>query len=70
MLFETLRTMSKARPFKLVFLLQLPRPPSRGDQQRFELTLAAVTEKGLLDFLDSPPIIRSVEPYPLVHPYP
>ena len=54
-LFKILRTMSEVRPFKLVFLLEGP-----GSHQR-ELvgTLESANAIGLLDFLDSPPIIRT-----------
>lgn len=69
-LFETLRTMNEVRPFELVFLLQLPHPLSRDGRRRFELSLETIIAKGLLDFLDSPPVIRIVQPYPLVLPYP
>ena len=56
-LFETLHTMHKVRPFKLVFLftdpdfLQEARRKSVG-------TLDSVTARGLLYFLASPPTIR------------
>ena len=57
--FETLRTMKGIRPFKLVFLLNIPSPPydQRGRWRLVE-TLDRVRSKGLLDFLDSPPIVR------------
>jgi hypothetical protein len=60
--FETLRTMNEVRPFKLVFLLEAPEK-NRGEAQRM-LTeaLDLVTARGLLDFLDFPPIIRSTSP--------
>lgn len=69
-LFETLLTMNEVRPFKLVFLLQLPRPPSREERRGFEQVLATVAAKGHFDFLDSLPTIRLVQPHPLVQPYP
>ena len=69
-LFETLYTMHKVQPFKLDFLVQLPHPPSREGRQGFELALGELTEGGGFDFLDSPPTVRLVQPYPLVHPYP
>jgi hypothetical protein len=56
---EALRTMNEVRPFKLVFLL-MARAPSQ-EEARLELkgALDSATAKGLLDFLDSPPAIRS-----------
>jgi hypothetical protein len=58
-LFGTLRAMSKVRPFKLVFLVAAP-DLSLGEVRR-ELAgaLDSATARGLLDFLDSPPAIRS-----------
>lgn len=70
MFFGTLRAMYEVRRFNLGLLVQVPHPTSRERRERFELALAAVTDKGLLDFLDSPPTVRLVQPYPLVHPYP
>ena len=67
--FETLRAMKEVRDFNLVFLLQIPNPPTR-EGRRFELALAEVNAKGLLDFLDSPPTVRVIEPHPLLQPYP
>lgn len=63
-LFRTLRTMHKVKPFKLVFLLEVP-DLHRGEGQR-ELAgaLASVTASGLLDFLYSPPTIRTARPQP------
>ena len=57
MLFETLRTMNEARPFKLIFLFL--------GEAREELAgaLDSVIARGLLDFLDSPPTIRSAQFY-------
>jgi hypothetical protein len=58
-LFETLRTMDGIRPFKLVFLLVAP-DSSLGKARRILAgALGLVTAKGLLNFLDSPPTIRS-----------
>jgi hypothetical protein len=70
MLFETLRAMNEVRPLNLFFLIQIPHPPSREGQRRVELALEAVTAKGLLNFFDSPPSIRVVQPHPLVYPCP
>ena len=56
-LFETLRTMSEIRPFKLVLLFELHRFPARGTEERQKLTelLRLVATKR---FFNSPPIIR------------
>jgi len=66
-LFETLRAMNRIRPFKLVFSI----PVSdffQGEMRRIFLgevrrklteALDSVAADGLLDFLDSPPTIRS-----------
>jgi hypothetical protein len=62
-LFETLRTMSEVRPFKLVFLLVDPDPFLWEAPRKLEGVLDSVTASGLLDFLDSPPTIRSA-PFP------
>lgn len=67
---EALRMMSIVRPFELVFLLQLPHPPSTKERRGFESVLETFIAKGLLDFLGSSPTIRVVQPYPLVQPYP
>jgi len=69
-LFETLRTMNLVRPFKLAFLVQVPHSSSTEGRRKFEAALATVIARGLLDFLESPPTIRIVQPYPLVKPYP
>ena len=58
-LFETLRTMNGIRPFKLVFLLVAP-DSSLGKARRILAgALDLVTARSLLNFLDSPPTIRS-----------
>ena len=56
-LFDTLRKMYGVRPFKLVFLLEVP---DLSDVRR-ELAdaLELVTAKGFLGFLDSQPTIRA-----------
>ena len=54
--FEALHTMNVVRPFKLVFLLEVSYPLAA--RRELEEALAAVTARGLLDFLDSPPTIR------------
>lgn len=69
-LFGTLRMMNEARPFKLVFLVQVPHPPSFEERRKHEASLESLNSRNLLDFLDSPPTIRVVQPYPLVNPYP
>jgi hypothetical protein len=55
-LFETLRTMSVVRPFLLV-ALDLSLEDAR---QELAEALDSVTARGLPDFLDSPPTIRTV----------
>jgi hypothetical protein len=57
--FETLRTMNGIRPFKLVFLLVAPDPSWGEARRKLEEALDSVMARGLLDFLDSPPTIRS-----------
>lgn len=59
MLFKTLRKMNEVRPFKLVFLLEVPEFSQVGAQWKVVEVLNSVTIKSLLDFLDSPPIIRT-----------
>jgi len=59
-LFETLRAMNGVRPFILVFLLNLRRSPPEEALQVLMKALESANTEGLLDFLDSPPIIRSV----------
>jgi len=54
-LFKILRTMSKIRPFKLVFLLEDP-SSHPGELMRI---LDSENTSGFLDFLDSPPTIRT-----------
>ena len=56
--FETLRTMHKARPFKLVFLLEASDRWQGEVRRSLVEELDSMTDKGLLDFLDSPPTIR------------
>jgi len=61
-LFEMLYAMHELRPFKLVFSVEvsdLARPRVRLDLTR---CLEYVTTKGLLNFLDSPPTIRTALP--------
>jgi hypothetical protein len=60
-LFETLRRMNGLRPFKLVFLLVDPDSPPGEARRKLEGALDSVAAKGLLDFLDSPPTIRSAQ---------
>lgn len=61
-LFKTLRKMNKARPFRLVFLLEAS--DFHQEQVRRELVeaLDLIKANGSLDFLDSPPTIRIVQP--------
>lgn len=63
-LFNTLRMMSEIRPFKLAFLLEGP-SPSRWEARQLVEVLESVAAKGLLDFLDSPPSVRTCEKIPL-----
>ena len=65
MMFETLRQMNEARPFKLVFsfedscFIQVGCGWESAEPRReLERALASVTAEGFLDFLDSPPAIR------------
>jgi len=59
-LFETLRTMNGVRPFKLVFLLNLWCSPPKEALKELMEAIDLVNTEGLLDFLGSPPTIRSV----------
>ena len=58
-LFDTLRTMNRVRPFKLVFLLMGPDWSLGEARRKLEGALDSVAARGLLKFLDSPPIIRT-----------
>ena len=58
-LFETLHALSGVRPFKLVFLLVGLEPFLGEVRRKFADILDSVTARGLLDFLNSPPTIRS-----------
>jgi hypothetical protein len=60
-LFETLRRMNGLRPFKLVFLLVNTDLLPGEARRKLEGALDSVAAKGLLDFLDSPPTIRSAK---------
>ena len=58
-LFETLRKMHEVRPFKLVFVLEVS---DRWNTRRgLAEALNLVTEKGFVDFLESPPTIRTAQ---------
>ena len=57
-LFETLHTMHKVKPFKLVFLLTGPDFLQEEVRRELAGALDSVTGRGLLDFLASPPTIR------------
>ena len=59
-LFEALRTMSQIRPFKLVFLIVDPDVFQEESRREWERDLYSMAARRLLDFLDSPPIIRTV----------
>jgi len=58
--FKALRTMKEIRPFKLVFSFDTLAQIIHGEkeQRRLAEALDAVNAEGLLDFLDSPSIIR------------
>jgi hypothetical protein len=60
-LFETLRKMNGIRPFELVFVNYLSVQDRYQREAQLELVQALdlVAANGLLDFLDSPPTIRS-----------
>jgi hypothetical protein len=58
--FETLRTMNEVRPFKLVFLVVAPDSFLGEARQELAEALDSVATKGLLNFLNSPPTIRTV----------
>ena len=53
--------MNELRPFKLVFSFEAPGHSQKEALRKLEGTLDAVSARGLLDFLDSPPTIRSAE---------
>ena len=55
--FETLRRMHEVRPFKLVFLFKAS--DRWNTPQGVAKAVGLVIEKGLVDFLDSPPAIRT-----------
>lgn len=58
---KILRTMSKVRPFKLVFLLEAPDYLQEQVRQVFARDLDFAVAEGHFDFLDSPPTIRVTE---------
>ena len=58
MLYETLRRMNEARPFKLVFLFEGLYRGVEEARRVLARSLELLIMKGLLDFLHSPPIIR------------
>jgi hypothetical protein len=57
--FRTLRTMNEVRPFKLVFLVAAPDLSLGEARRKLARALELATARGLLDFLDSPPAIRT-----------
>jgi hypothetical protein len=59
-LFEASRKMSQIRPFKLVFLIVDPDVFQEESRREWERDLYSVDARRLLDFLDSPPTIRTV----------
>jgi hypothetical protein len=61
-LFDTLRSMNRVKPFRLIFLLLSPDLLLREARRNLEGVLNKVAARGLLDFLDSPPVIRSAQP--------
>ena len=56
-LFETLRMMNEVRPFRLVLLLEVWDFYKEKARQKLAEALALATQRGCLDFLDSPPTI-------------
>lgn len=58
-MFKILRKMSGIRPFKLVFLLEVSDPSQQKARQETEKALDFLAARGVIDFLDSPPIIRT-----------
>ena len=70
-LFETLRRMKEVRHFQLVFSFEGPclmlkegRWGLVEPQQELKRALDSVAAKGFLDFLDSPPTLRSARSHP------
>jgi len=59
-LFKALREMAEVRRFKLVFLVEAV--DEQGARQKLVTALHSVAANGLLDFLDSPPTIRTACP--------
>lgn len=59
--FTTLRTMNETRPFKLVFLFEIPSFRQEEAGQEIAGALDLMTAEGFFDFLGSPPTIRSVQ---------
>ena len=58
-LFQTLRAMNGVRSFELLFMLVAPESFREETRRRSAEALDSVTARGLLDFLRSPPTIRS-----------
>ena len=58
-MFATLRKMHEVKPFKLVFLLEVPDSLQWEEQRKLEISLDPVIGNRLLDFLVSPPTVRS-----------
>jgi len=56
--FKMLRMVNELRPFKLVFLLEVPHSSRVEARREFAGALDWVIAEGLLDFLDFPPTIR------------
>jgi len=54
-----LRAIHDVRPFKLAFLLEVSGGVRPGAQYDMMEALKSTAAKGLLDFLDSPPTIRT-----------
>ena len=59
-LFETLRKMNEVRHFKLVFSVEAE--DERGARRELAVALDSAAAKRLLDFLNSPPTIRTAPP--------
>jgi len=60
-LFRTLRAMNEDRPFKLVFFLEGLHFSLGEARRKLARALDSMITKGLFDFLDSSPTIRSTQ---------
>ena len=55
---DTLCTMNEVRPFRLVFLLEVPYPYQEISRRWLAETLDSLTARGSFGFLNSPPTVR------------